>query len=115
MKPLVWAAGIAAVFYGLLAHFTNSLIGLVALAILAPLVYYVSLKVHPNTNCRHCKGTARHRGMLFTYAHRPCVECAGTGRHVRWGYRTFFADGKAAHAAEVQAREKAKTDLRKRH
>jgi hypothetical protein len=115
MPPLAWAALVTAIFYGVIANATSSTVGLIALGFAGPAVYWLSLKLHPNTNCRHCRGTARHRGWLFNYAHRPCVQCAGTGRHVRWGYRTFFSDGKKAYALEQEARAKAKAALRKRH
>ena len=112
--PVVWVLLFAAVLFGVVTSATNAILGAIALIIGGAAAYWLSLKLHPNTNCRHCRGTARHRGWLFTYSHRPCVECAGTGRHVRWGYRTFFTDGKIAHAAEQAARAKAKAALRKR-
>jgi DnaJ-class molecular chaperone len=35
--------------------------------------------------CEACKGKGRHQGSVFTYAHRQCHKCSGTGRKQRLG------------------------------
>lgn len=46
--------------------------------------YWASTHLHPYTQCGACKGTGKHRGGVFTYAHRPCHKCSGAGRKQRW-------------------------------
>lgn len=53
--------------------------------------YVGSLVVHPYANCRWCRGSGRHRGVLFTYSHRVCTRCGGNGRKARLGRRLFFS------------------------
>jgi hypothetical protein len=48
-------------------------------------LYMFSLDRRPFRTCRKCKGTGRHRGSVFLYAHRQCPACGGSGRHRRWG------------------------------
>jgi hypothetical protein len=56
----------------------------VAVVIMA-VVYYLSLHLHPDRDCRTCRGTGRHRGWVFLWTRRQCRECAGQGRHRRLG------------------------------
>ena len=65
---------------------------LVGLALAGALIYFGSLQLHPWAKCPKCKGSATHRGALFSYAARACTKCAGTGRQLRWG-RRFFGIG----------------------
>ena len=51
--------------------------------------YFISLRLHPLTKCRTCKGTGRHFGGVYTYAQRRCRKCGGTGRKARFGTRLF--------------------------
>jgi hypothetical protein len=51
--------------------------------------YWISLVIHPYAKCRTCKGRARHRGAIYTYAFRSCRTCKGTGRRLRLGARMF--------------------------
>jgi hypothetical protein len=37
-----------------------------------------------------CKSTGRHFGGVYTYAHRRCRACGGTGRKDRLGAKVFF-------------------------
>lgn len=56
--------------------------------------YWISLHVHPLTDCRTCKGTGKHYGAVFTYASRLCARCGGTTRVTRLGVRIFLRDNK---------------------
>jgi DnaJ-class molecular chaperone len=50
--------------------------------------YYLSLKAHPFTKCRHCNGRGRFNGTgLYSYAHGRCRKCGGNGRKDRFGVR----------------------------
>jgi DnaJ-class molecular chaperone len=51
--------------------------------------YFVSLRIHPLAKCSLCKGTGRHYGSVYTYAHRRCRKCGGSGRKERFGKRLF--------------------------
>jgi DnaJ-class molecular chaperone len=62
---------------------------IVVIGIVAAFGYYMSLKSHPFTKCKFCNGTARHFGTTYTYAHRRCRKCGGTGRKDRLGARLF--------------------------
>jgi hypothetical protein len=55
------------------------------IAVVAAVVYYLSLHFHPDRDCRTCGGTGRHRGWVFLWTRRQCRECAGQGRHRRLG------------------------------
>lgn len=63
--------------------------------------YLLSLWLHPHYNCRRCKGTGAHRGLLFTYAHRRCSACGGQGRHRRLG-TLIFSPGRQTWAEKWQ-------------
>jgi hypothetical protein len=54
-------------------------------AVGAAVVYYFSLHLHPDRDCRTCGGTGRHRGWVFLWTRRQCRDCAGQGRHRRLG------------------------------
>lgn len=60
---------------------------LVIIAVLIVAGYLVSLRVHPYSRCRACKGGGRHWGSVYKYAQRPCRSCGGSGRHDRLGAR----------------------------
>jgi hypothetical protein len=62
---------------------------LIILSIVVIIGYYFSLKAHPYTKCRVCNGGSRHFGSIYTYAHRRCRKCGGTGRKERLGVRLF--------------------------
>jgi hypothetical protein len=52
--------------------------------------YLISLRLHPFTRCRACRGLAtpgRPHGSFYTYAHRRCRRCGGTNRQERLGTR----------------------------
>jgi hypothetical protein len=51
--------------------------------------YWISLRIHPYTACRSCKGGARRRGRFFSRSFGPCRSCKGTGRQLRLGARLF--------------------------
>lgn len=56
--------------------------------------YVASLYLHPWVDCSRCGGSAKHRGLLFPYAHRPCDKCGGTSKRPRWGRRFIFGPPK---------------------
>lgn len=61
------------------------------IALVAGVGYVISLVVHPYATCRACKRTpGRHHGAIFTYAHRKCTKCGGSGRQLRLGARLFL-------------------------
>jgi DnaJ-class molecular chaperone len=47
--------------------------------------YLFSIRAHPYTACRFCKGGSRHRAAIFSYSYRPCRHCKGSGRKRRFG------------------------------
>jgi hypothetical protein len=55
------------------------------IAVIAAVIYYFSLHLHPDRDCRTCGGTGRHRGYVFLWTRRQCRDCAGQGRHRRLG------------------------------
>jgi DnaJ-class molecular chaperone len=63
---------------------------LITLIILAAVGYYISLRIHPLTNCKVCNGTSRHFGSVYPYAYRRCRKCGGSGRQDRLGVRLFL-------------------------
>lgn len=60
---------------------------LVLIALVLVVCYRISLAIHPEWSCRTCKGTGRHRGVVWTSATRPCGRCHGSGRVPRLGVR----------------------------
>lgn len=62
----------------------------ILIGILAAVGYYISLRIHPLTKCRWCKTSGRHFGSMYTYAHRRCRRCGGSGRQDRFGVRLFL-------------------------
>ncbi len=63
---------------------------LVLLIIIAAVGYYISLRIHPLTKCKVCNGGGRHFGSIYTYTHRRCRKCGGSGRQDRFGVRLFL-------------------------
>jgi DnaJ-class molecular chaperone len=61
----------------------------ILIIILVVVGYFISLRLHPLTKCRLCKGTGRHFGSVYTYAQRRCNKCGGNGRVDRLGARLF--------------------------
>jgi len=62
---------------------------LIIVIIILVVGYFISLRIHPLTKCRLCKGTGRHFGSMYTYAQRRCRKCGGNGRVDRLGVRLF--------------------------
>jgi DnaJ-class molecular chaperone len=62
---------------------------LILIIIIAVAGYFVSLRIHPLAKCGLCKVTGRHHGNVYTYAHRRCRKCGGSGRKERLGKRFF--------------------------
>lgn len=60
---------------------------LVTALVLLVLSYPVSLKLHPWTKCRLCRGSPRQYGAIYSYAWRHCRRCGGSGRELRRGVR----------------------------
>ena len=48
------------------------------------LPFVASAFLHPYVRCGACKGSGRHRGIVFNYASRPCHVCNGAGRKQRF-------------------------------
>jgi DnaJ-class molecular chaperone len=51
--------------------------------------YLLSLRLHPYTSCRACKGRGRNRGGVYRFSFGDCGRCAGKGRKLRLGVRMF--------------------------
>ena len=47
--------------------------------------YVLSLFLHPWTTCTRCRGKPRSQGAVFSYSHRVCSKCKGTGQQPRLG------------------------------
>ena len=58
--------------------------------IVAALVYYLSLRIHPLTRCKRCDGSNRHYSLLYSERRGTCPSCGGSGRHKRLGARLFL-------------------------
>ena len=54
--------------------------------------YYLSLLLHPWARCSRCRGKPRKQGAIFSYSHRVCPRCQGTGQERRLGRRLFRMD-----------------------
>jgi hypothetical protein len=67
---------------------------IVGAAVLYGIGYFISLRIHPYTACRSCKGAARKRGKVFSRSFGPCRACKGTGRRLRLGNRVFRGDSR---------------------
>jgi hypothetical protein len=67
---------------------------LLIIGAIALLAYLASLRLHPFRGCRHCGGTGRHRGQVFSYAQRSCTSCGGNGRRGRLGVRVLHGGAK---------------------
>jgi DnaJ-class molecular chaperone len=63
---------------------------LITLGIIVAAGYFISLRIHPLTTCKLCNGGGRHFGSVYTYAHRRCRKCGGSGRRDRLGVRLFL-------------------------
>jgi hypothetical protein len=63
---------------------------LAVIAVIAAVVYGVSLKYSPLRACWHCKGSKRHHSSLFRGARGRCWFCKGTGEKPRFGVRLFM-------------------------
>jgi hypothetical protein len=68
----------------------TTVLGLIIAIIVVAVFYLVSFRIHPLTKCSVCVATGRHFGNQFSYAHRRCRACGGTGRKDRLGARIFF-------------------------
>lgn len=88
----------------------NLLLAAVLFAVALAVAYWLSLDRRPFRTCRTCRGTGRHPGSMFTYAHRQCPSCGGSSRHRRWGAVHLYgnaptrAERAAAQAAYRRAR-----------
>ena len=58
---------------------------LIVVAMVFGVGYLLSIRLHPFTNCRACKGGSRHRGAIYSRAYRVCRRCKGSGRRLRFG------------------------------
>jgi hypothetical protein len=58
------------------------------------IAYWFSVGRRPFRTCWLCRGTGRHRGRIFVYAHRLCPSCGGSGRHRRWGVMALYGDSR---------------------
>ena len=94
-------SAITAALVSLLIHGGIAGWAVISVAVYA-LLYALSLPRRPFSSCRKCGGSGRHKGLLFTYAHRQCPTCGGSGRHRREGL-VIFRNSQPTRA-EVQAR-----------
>ncbi len=67
---------------------------LIVIVLIAGTGYLISVRLHPLKRCPMCKSTGRHFGSVYTYAHRRCRACGGTGRKDRLGAKVFFGGTK---------------------
>lgn len=74
----------------------------VAVSVLAA-GYFASLRLHPRTACRNCKGSGRFYGAIYTWGFRFCPACLGTGRKVRYGASLLGSSAVKAEAVRVRA------------
>jgi hypothetical protein len=51
--------------------------------------YVASLHFNPWVKCSKCHGKPRPRAWVFSYAHKVCPKCDGTGQQLRFGRRLF--------------------------
>lgn len=58
-------------------------------ALIAAAAYLASLRIHPWTPCRPCKGTGKSRDTVWKAAFGTCRACGGRGRHPRLGVRVL--------------------------
>jgi hypothetical protein len=70
----------------------DNLLTVVGIVLLVFVGYYVSLILHPMAKCMRCRGKPRSKGAIFSYAHRTCSRCAGTGQEPRLGRKLFHMD-----------------------
>jgi len=70
----------------------GNLLTVVGIILLVFFGYYVSLILHPMARCTRCHGKPRSKGAVFSYAHRTCSRCAGTGQEPRLGRKLFHMD-----------------------
>lgn len=62
----------------------------IIIGIVAAVGYYTSLRLHPLTKCKACRGGGRHYGTIYRAAYQRCHKCGGTGRVDRLGTRLFL-------------------------
>jgi hypothetical protein len=60
---------------------------LVLTVLILLVAYRVSLKRHPYTDCRPCKGTGERRSRIFASSFGYCPNCDGRGLKLRAGVR----------------------------
>ena len=65
--------------------------------------YLVSIRLHPRTACRKCKGSGRFYGWLYTWVFRFCRKCLGSGRKVRYGASVLGSASMKDEAARTRA------------
>jgi DnaJ-class molecular chaperone len=58
---------------------------LIVVAAVFAVGYLLSIRLHPFTNCRACKGGSRQRGAIYRHGYRTCRRCKGSGRKLRFG------------------------------
>src|ERR1700742_1652942 len=63
---------------------------LIIIVLIAGAGYLLSVRIHPLRPCRVCNASGRHFGTMYSYAHRRCRKCGGSGRQDRLGARLFF-------------------------
>jgi len=63
---------------------------IILIGVIAAAGYWISLRIHPLTKCKVCNGGGKHVGTVYTYAHRRCRKCGGSGRQDRLGVRLFL-------------------------
>lgn len=57
-------------------------------------LWLASINRTPFRRCRTCNGTGRQSGALFTWTHRQCPGCAGSGRHRRYFVTSIYGNNR---------------------
>jgi len=87
-------------------------LALLVAAVIGGAVYLISLRMHPWTSCRPCKGSGKARDRIWRKAHGSCRSCGGKGRHPRLGIR--FLNPERAKAMTPPKGTHKRTDQRRR-
>jgi hypothetical protein len=102
-----WVFVLAAVFFGSATRTHDAGTGAIITAVVAFILWLVSVWLTPFRRCRTCRGAGRQTGFMSTWAHRPCPTCAGVGRHRRYNVTTFFGNNLTrGEARAVRARSR---------
>ena len=76
--------------------------GLAIASVVLACGYFASVRLHPRTACRTCKGTGRYYGWIYTWVFRFCHKCLGSGRKIRFGAAQWGTPAMRAQAESVR-------------